>query len=201
MLNAGKQAIQMLINGMKNMAGAVGNEAKNIAGQIGKFLGFHSPTEDGPGATADQWMPALGTMLEQGLRAQVAKLKAASAAVAGAITGGIGGAATSGVAGLGGLAGAGGAPSGGDFGVGGGSQAALLSAILSELQAGNSAYRAAALGSAPTSATTGAITQQFSGGINLYGVNNPAQLFNILNELAGLAQENGLRGATLGLAQ
>ena len=78
---------------------------------------------------------------------------------------------------------------------------ALLPAILAELRGGQGAggYRAAPLGSALTSATAGSVTQQFSGGINLHGITNPAQLFNLFNELAGYAQENGLRGATLGL--
>lgn len=63
----GTNLIQQFINGIKNMAGSVGNAAKDIAGNIASFLGFHSPTEDGPGATSDEWAPALMAMFGSGL--------------------------------------------------------------------------------------------------------------------------------------
>ena len=78
LFNAGKNMIQMLINGIKSMAGNVGHAAGDIAGQITKFLGFHSPTEEGPGATADQWMPNLIKMLTSGLAQSAPQLRASS---------------------------------------------------------------------------------------------------------------------------
>jgi hypothetical protein len=169
-----------------------------------KNLGFHSPTEEGPGATADRWMPALGAMLERDLLAQTARVQAAASKVAGAIATGIhsppGSAGAIGVGG-GGAAG-GGLPAGltsslggGVGGVGGGSQANVLAQLLEALRGGN---RAPQLGTTPVSATTGSVTQNF-GGMTFNGVSNVNELYNILNALGGVAQENGLRGATLGL--
>src|SRR5690348_6697527 len=68
----------MLINGIKSMAGSVGQTASNIAGQITKFLGFHSPAEEGPGSTADQWMPNLVKMLSVTLTQSAPQLEAAA---------------------------------------------------------------------------------------------------------------------------
>lgn len=220
LFNAGQNLITMLINGIKSMAGAVGKAAGDIAGKITGFLGFHSPTEEGPGATADRWMPALGDMLASGLRAQTSKVAREAQGIAAAMAQGIKGSGASGLGGTGagasryagglglnvpalpasitGASGAsGGVGAGGAFGAGGGAQAQLLAAILTELR-GQSAGRALPLGSTPTSAALGSVTQQF-GGINIHGVQDVASLFNALNELAGYAQENGLRGATLGL--
>jgi hypothetical protein len=176
-----------------------------VASGIMKNLGFHSPTEEGPGATADRWMPALGAMLERDLLAQTSRVQAAAYKVAGAIATGIhsptGGAGAIGVGG-GGVAG-GGLPAGltsslggGAGGVGGGMQAQLLQRIASLLEGGN---RAPQLGSTAPSAALGSVTQNFSGGMNFNGVSNVNELYNILNALGGVAQENGLRGATLGL--
>ncbi|HUY77447.1 MAG TPA: hypothetical protein VMV29_11795, partial [Ktedonobacterales bacterium] len=203
LFNAGVHMVQMLINGIKSMAGAVGNAAQGIAKNITSFLGFHSPTEKGPGATADQWMPALGAMLERDLLAQTARVQAAASKVAGAIATGIHSPAGAGAIGVSG-AGAGGLPAGlssslggGAGGVGGGSQAQLLSQLVEALRGSN---RAAPLGAPPTSATLGTVTQNFSGGMNFNGVSNINEFFNAMNAIAGYAQENSLRGATQGLA-
>ncbi len=214
LFSAGQHLIQMLINGIESMAGAVGNAASGIAHNISSMLGFHSPTEKGPGATADQWMPALGAMLERDLLAQAGRVGAAArhvaAAIAGGVTGvtggsvgapGMGGAGASGLGGAlgGGLA----LPSGGltgglSTGVGGGAQIALMQRMVALLE-GQQGNRAPLLGSAPVGAGLGSVTQNFGGGINLHGVTDINTLFQQLTQLAGLAQEYGMRGATVGL--
>lgn len=109
--NAGQNLIHMLISGITSMAGKVGDAAKNIAGQIGKFLGFHSPAEEGPGAEADQWMPNLGRMMATGLRNQTRTVGQAARSVADALAGPLSGASGGGGVGVGAsaLIGAGGA--------------------------------------------------------------------------------------------
>jgi TP901 family phage tail tape measure protein len=54
-LDWGKNLIQGFINGIQGMLGAVGNAAKNVVATIGKFLGFHSPAEEGPGQHLLEW--------------------------------------------------------------------------------------------------------------------------------------------------
>lgn len=78
----GKNLIQGFINGIKNMAGAVGQTLGDVAHNIASFLGFHSPTEKGPGSTADQWAPNFVNMYTQGLEAGIPKIQAAMSKLA-----------------------------------------------------------------------------------------------------------------------
>lgn len=54
-LDWGKNIIQSIINGITNMLSALGNAASNAASTIAKYLGFHSPAEEGPGRELDMW--------------------------------------------------------------------------------------------------------------------------------------------------
>ena len=81
----GENLIKGIIQGIGNMAGGVKDAVGNIIGTIGNFLGFHSPTKEGPGKDADKWMPALGDMLASGLDAQVSKVKQSALHVASAL--------------------------------------------------------------------------------------------------------------------
>lgn len=67
----GANVIQGIVNGINSMLGAVGNAAGNVAHTVMSFLGFHSPTEKGPGRDADKWMPNFIHMLAYGLNAGV----------------------------------------------------------------------------------------------------------------------------------
>lgn len=78
----GKNLIQGFINGIKNMAGAVGQTLGDVAHNIASFLGFHSPTEKGPGSTADQWAPNFVNMYTSGLEAGIPKIQAAMSKLA-----------------------------------------------------------------------------------------------------------------------
>lgn len=65
----GKNLIDFFVNGIKSNVGKVVDVIKGMVGDIAKFLGFHSPTEEGPGREAHKWAPALinmfaGTMLD-----------------------------------------------------------------------------------------------------------------------------------------
>jgi len=85
----GKNLIQGFINGITSMAGAVGSAVGGIANNVKSFLGFHSPTKEGPGSTADQWAPALMTMFVHGIEGGLPKLKATLQNVAQTVQGGL----------------------------------------------------------------------------------------------------------------
>ncbi|MHB1652337.1 MAG: hypothetical protein ACYCVD_07645 [Desulfitobacteriaceae bacterium] len=72
----GANIIRNIIAGIKALAGQVADAAKGIASKIASYLGFHSPTEEGPGSEADQWMPNLMTMLTAGIRTGAPALQA-----------------------------------------------------------------------------------------------------------------------------
>lgn len=73
----GSNLIQGFINGILGMLGAVGNAASQIASKVAQFLGFHSPTELGPGATADRWAPNFVSMFASGIRAGMPQVQSA----------------------------------------------------------------------------------------------------------------------------
>lgn len=72
----GANLVNSIANGIWAMAGKVADAAQGIANRIASFLGFHSPTEEGPGSKADQWMPNLMKMLTTGIQAGTPKLQA-----------------------------------------------------------------------------------------------------------------------------
>src|SRR6185312_11403667 len=63
MFQFGVSIVQGLINGIGSMFSALGGAVSHLAGQLGKFLGFHASEfgvpPEGPGHEADKWMPAL----------------------------------------------------------------------------------------------------------------------------------------------
>lgn len=73
----GVNLIKGLINGILSMVGGVGNAVGQIAGKIGSFLGFHSPTKEGPGAESDTWGPAFVTMFADSIQDGLPTLQAA----------------------------------------------------------------------------------------------------------------------------
>jgi hypothetical protein len=62
--------------------GAVKRATKKVVGAIKDFLGFESPTKEGPGKTADKWAPNLVNMFNQGLEDGINKIKSVSARLA-----------------------------------------------------------------------------------------------------------------------
>jgi hypothetical protein len=63
MWNAGYNAIKALGNGISSAFGFLRDKASSAAGIISSFLGFRSPTKEGPGRLADKWGPNMITML------------------------------------------------------------------------------------------------------------------------------------------
>jgi predicted nuclease with TOPRIM domain len=98
-LNWGENLVHMIGNGIMNGIHWVTNAVNAVANQVKSFLGFHSPTEEGPGSEADVWMPNLMKMLTNGIQQGTPALRAAlnnalgmptwavSSGVAGMVTG------------------------------------------------------------------------------------------------------------------
>ncbi|MCM8901331.1 tape measure protein [Caldicoprobacter algeriensis] len=71
----GRNLINNIVSGIQSMIYKVTSAVKNVANTIWKFLGFHSPTKEGPGRTADEWMPNLMEMLQEGIQQNIPKLQ------------------------------------------------------------------------------------------------------------------------------
>jgi TP901 family phage tail tape measure protein len=91
--NLGKNALQwganlleMFIQGIKDKIASLKKGLIYAAGQIKKFLGFHSPAEAGPGATAHKWAPNLMGMYANGIIAGTPGLRRAALGAALAIS-------------------------------------------------------------------------------------------------------------------
>jgi len=78
----GANIVSSVANGIRNAAGQVASAASYVASKIKGFLGFGSPTKEGPGATAHRWIPNLIKMLSHDLEAGVSRIRDASAKVA-----------------------------------------------------------------------------------------------------------------------
>lgn len=187
----GTNLINEFINGITSMAGAAGQAASNVVSNVAKFLGFHSPSEEGPGAEADKWAPNLMKMFIDGIRKSQGNLRQVLQETA-QILGGLSQSANVNITGASNLPatlspGIGTSPL---AGIGGNAQTALLAQIVALL----SHSQQMSIGSTPLSSSTGAVTQNF-GNININGVQDLLSLYQQLNALAGLRNEYGLRGA------
>ena len=74
----GSNLVNNLAEGIRSGITAVGSAAKAIANKLKNFLGFHSPTKEGPGSESDQWMPNLLNMFEQGIKAGLPDIRKAA---------------------------------------------------------------------------------------------------------------------------
>jgi TP901 family phage tail tape measure protein len=74
----GANLIHMFIQGLMHKMGDLKNMLGNIGQNIAHFLGFHSPTKEGPGSDADTWAPNLMHMLTLGIVAGSPSLSAAA---------------------------------------------------------------------------------------------------------------------------
>lgn len=86
-LSWGKNMMNMFLSGIKSKVAAVKNAVKGVAKDVASFLGFHSPTEEGPASDSDQWMPNMMDMLADGIRKNEGKLKKAVQHAAGQLSG------------------------------------------------------------------------------------------------------------------
>jgi TP901 family phage tail tape measure protein len=78
----GVNMIDMLIKGIESMIGKVESTVSNVANSVKKFLGFHSPTEEGPASDSDKWMPNMVNMFADGIQSHAPKIQDAVANVA-----------------------------------------------------------------------------------------------------------------------
>jgi len=83
MFTSGKNLIGGLIDGIKSKFGDLKNTVAKGAGIIGNFLGFSSPTKEGPGSKSDKWMPNLMMMLAKTMLGKRALLRESVEKIAG----------------------------------------------------------------------------------------------------------------------
>lgn len=75
--NFGANFVHMMASGISGAVGSVINAVSGVAGKIKSFLGFHSPTELGPGSEADVWAPNLMKMFISGINQYTPALQGA----------------------------------------------------------------------------------------------------------------------------
>jgi len=88
-LEWGRNLISSFIEGIKS--GPIVGAITGIADTIKSFLGFGSPTEAGPGRTADLWAPRFVEMFAAGLKKGLPLVTAASVELASALSGALAG--------------------------------------------------------------------------------------------------------------
>lgn len=64
----GQNLIQCIVDGINSAIEWVGDSIKSVGKKIKDFLGFSSPTKEGPGKDADKWMPNMMHMFSEGIR-------------------------------------------------------------------------------------------------------------------------------------
>jgi phage-related protein len=73
----GRALIQGVINGISSLLGSLGNMASQAASTVASFLGFHSPTERGPGSTLNEWGPGMVRGFSAGIIQSIPMLESA----------------------------------------------------------------------------------------------------------------------------
>lgn len=63
----GKNIIQGFVDGIKSMISAVSNAVSGVVQAAKNFIGFQSPSKEGPGSDADTWAPNLVNMFADGI--------------------------------------------------------------------------------------------------------------------------------------
>lgn len=84
--NWGRNLISSFVDGITSMISNVRSAASSVASAVSNFLGFSSPTKEGPGSTADRWIPNLINMLADDLERYRPVLQSALRNVAGDIS-------------------------------------------------------------------------------------------------------------------
>jgi TP901 family phage tail tape measure protein len=77
--------VQMFSDGLTEGTSRVADSSRKLAQTLADYLGFHSPTNQGPASDSDQWAPNFIDMLSKGLLDGVPKVKDAATQVAQAI--------------------------------------------------------------------------------------------------------------------
>lgn len=76
-LQWGENVVSMIAQGIENAIGKVKSAVSDVANAIGNFLGFHSPTKEGPASDSDTWAPNFVNMFASGLEAGIPRVQAA----------------------------------------------------------------------------------------------------------------------------
>jgi len=85
--NWGKNLISSFVEGIKNKINSVKSTLQGVGQTIKNFLGFSSPTKEGPGRFADEWAPNLMNMFAEGLNQNIPKVRSVVDEVAQQLTG------------------------------------------------------------------------------------------------------------------
>ncbi len=80
--NWGKNLIQNIKDGITAKATTIKDAVSGVASTIKGWLGFSSPTKEGPGRYADQWAPNLMKMYVDGILSNVSAVQSAASTVA-----------------------------------------------------------------------------------------------------------------------
>jgi phage-related protein len=83
----GKNLISSFVGGIKDRFNSVKSTLKSVGETVKDFLGFSSPTKEGPGRFADEWAPNLMNMFAEGLNQNIPKVRSAVDEVAQQLTG------------------------------------------------------------------------------------------------------------------
>lgn len=81
-LNWGRNLLGNFVKGFQSRTAALKKGVQGVARTIKRFLGFHSPAEEGPGSTAHQWAPNLIKMYTSGLLAGINPISRAALGLA-----------------------------------------------------------------------------------------------------------------------
>jgi phage-related protein len=71
----GRNLIQNFVDGINAMIGKVKSAVQGVANTVSGFIGFSSPTKEGPGRDADKWMPNMMDMLVEGIESNIYKIE------------------------------------------------------------------------------------------------------------------------------
>jgi len=89
MKQAGKNIMSMFIEGISSKISSLVNTLSNAAGKVKSYLGFSSPTEEGPGKTGDKWAPNLMRMYKEGIIKGIPAIQRAINKVSGTVSDGL----------------------------------------------------------------------------------------------------------------
>lgn len=82
----GRNLIQCIVDGINSAIDWVTDSVSSVGQKIKDFLGFSSPTKEGPGSTADKWMPNMIGMFTDGIKANLPNLESAVSVTAGTLS-------------------------------------------------------------------------------------------------------------------
>lgn len=85
--NWGKNMVNMIGDGIKSGINKVKDACSSVIGKIKGWLGFGSPTKEGPGKESDHWAPNLMEMYAEGIETNIPEIQSAVDSVAEVLNG------------------------------------------------------------------------------------------------------------------